>query len=121
MQAAREAGDEKLEGTLVNNLGTVLRQLRHYKRGVALHTQQLARVERVHGLHSAFLILARHNLVDILATLHRFGEAEALLVDQGRKLEALVAASREAAAAGRAGKVHGGVTPGAHPRVPCLP
>jgi Tetratricopeptide repeat len=115
VQAAQVAGLQKLEATLVNNLGTVLRNQRRYKRAVALHARQLREVEQAHGLYSSFLILARHNLVDILVTLHRFDEAQAVLEEQERKLTKLVEVAREAAEAGTVGQVHVGVTAGASP------
>ena len=96
------AGNEKLEATLVNNLGTVLRNRDELPRAVALHRSQLARVEARQGLHSSFLILARHNLVDILGALGRFDDAQALLDSQVGKLEGHVEEQKAARAAGQA-------------------
>lgn len=105
MQAAQHSKQQKLEATLINNLGTVLRNKCKYKRAVALHQQQLRNVEEQQGLHSAFLILARHNLVDILNVLKRHDEARELLLSQIAKLEAHVQEVREQKAAGFAAEV----------------
>ena len=95
----------RLENTMVNNLGTTLRKLRKLKRAVALHRQHLAHVEATQGLHSQFLILARHNLVEALRVLGRHDEAEAALRAQRAKLEGFVAEARERAAAGKGREV----------------
>jgi tetratricopeptide (TPR) repeat protein len=100
MQAAQHSKQQKLEATLINNLGTVLRNKHKYKRAVALHRQQLHNVEEQQGLHSAFLILARHNLVDIFNVLKRHDEARELLLSQISKLEVHVEEVRGQKAAG---------------------
>lgn len=109
-QAARSSNQHKLEVTLINNLGTVLRNQHKYKRVVALHRQHLAAVEERYGLHSSFLILARHNLVDILNHLHRSDEARDVLTGQLHKLTGHLEHVRQRKADGWDGVVETGAT-----------
>jgi tetratricopeptide (TPR) repeat protein len=88
LQAARMAELHRLENTLVNNLGTTLRKLRKLKQAVALHRMQLERIEELEGLHSQFIYLARHNLLDALTALGSYDEAESVLREQCKKIEA---------------------------------
>jgi tetratricopeptide (TPR) repeat protein len=103
LQAARIAELHRLENTLVNNLGTTLLKMGKLKRAVALHRMHLARVEEVEGLHSQFIYLARHNLVEALRALGKHDDADAILRQQCEKMEAYArdAATRKERGEGR--------------------
>lgn len=77
-----------LEATLINNMGTVLRKQRKFHATVSLHEKQLEGVVEKHGLHSPYVVLARHNLVEAYECLQRVGDAEALLTQQLAAMEA---------------------------------
>ena len=101
VQATQLAGQAKLEVTLVNNLGTVLRTRRKFKRALALHRHELASIEERFGLHSSYVSLSRHNVVDLLGLLQRYDEAHELLESQAQQLEQLVEEAKQAKEEGR--------------------
>jgi len=77
-------GNWSLESTLTNNMGTVLRKQRKYRRALALHRAHMTGVIDKHGLESQFVVLARNNLVEVLELLHLNDDALELLRTQAR-------------------------------------
>jgi hypothetical protein len=85
VQAAKMARHEKLHATLVNNLATSL--VKQSKPGQALTVHKIFLDDlTAHSITSSYTVLARHSVIDILATHKQHADCEALLEDQVSKL-----------------------------------